>query len=371
MAILYGKQWSRAEIQQNIPDMSQVAPIRRSTLREGRAEGVDVVDIATGSGFQFTVLPGRALDISHASYRGIPLCWRTFVGEVAAPYYEPQGSGWQRTAFGGLMSTGGLFTMGSPSVDQGEALGHHGRVSNIPASNVWADSAWEGERYRLWVRGKVAEAAAIGTNLVMTREISTELGASHLTIRDHIENRAFARVEHMMLYHFNIGFPLLSSNARLLVNSEHVEPRDADSIAGLEHWDRFEPPLAGRPHQLFYHKLRPDSEGKAHVLLAGMTDYAEGPMAVYLSYTHETLPWFTNWKCMTAGDYVTGIEPSNAWVEGRATERAAGRLRFLEAWESVDYEVEFGVLAGLHAINEFSEAHNLPRFDAGSSQGKV
>ncbi|MBA3873006.1 MAG: aldose 1-epimerase family protein [Chloroflexota bacterium] len=363
MPMLYGKEWSREEIQQYTADMSQLAYVRRFMLREGRAEGVDAADIATGSGFQFTALPGRALDISHASYRGIPFCWRTSTSEVAASYYEPEGAAWHRTAFGGLMSTGGLSTMGSPSVDAGEALGHHGRASNIPASNVWADAAWEGDTYRLWVRGKVAEAEALGTHLVMTREISTELGASHFTIRDRVENRTFKRKEHMMLYHFNIGFPLLSANARLVTNSEHIEPRGDHSKAEFKRWDRFEPPLVDRPHQLFYHKLRPDHEGKVHVILAGMPDYAEGPIAVYLSFTYETLPWFVNWKSMIAGDYVTGIEPANAWVEGRAAEREAGRLRFLEPWESVDYEVQFGVLAGLPAINEFAEAHDLPRLN--------
>ena len=364
MKPLFGTQWSRDEIQRYVSDPGQLASIRRSTLREGRAEGIDTVDIATGSGFQFTVLPGRGMDISQASFRGIPLCWRTAVGEVAAPYFEPKGFGWQRSAFGGLMSTGGLSSMGSPSVDNGIELGIHGRISNLPASNVWADAGWDGDRYRLWVRGKVQEAEALGTNLVLTREISTELGASHFTIRDRVENCTFAKVEHMMLYHFNVGFPLLSAATRLLVDSERVEPRDGDSALGLAHWDRFEPPFAGRPHQLFYHQLRPDAEGKAHVLLVGMPDYAEGPVAAYLSYTHETLPWFANWKSMAAGNYVTGIEPANAWVEGRAAERGAGRLRFLEPWEAVDYEVEFGVLIGRTAIDEFAEAHGLPRYDA-------
>ena len=350
-----------SRIQRYVPDLSQLARLQRATLGEGRADGVDAVEVSTGSGFQFTVLPGRGLDISHASYRGIPLCWRAYAGEVAAPYYEPEGLGWQRSAFGGLMSTGGLSTMGAPSEDGGETLGIHGRISNTPATNVWADAAWEGDDYRLWVRGKVAEAMALGTNLVLTREISTELGASHLTIRDRVENRTFTRSEHMMLYHFNVGFPLLSETTRLLVDSEQVEPRDDDSVAGLDRWDRFEPPQAGRPHQLFYHRLRPDSDGKAHVLLAGMQDYADGPLAVYLSYTHETLPWFINWKCMAAGDYVTGIEPANAWVQGRAAEREAGRLRFLEPWGAAEYEVTFGVLAGTQAINEFAEAHRLPR----------
>ncbi|HZY49002.1 MAG TPA: aldose 1-epimerase family protein [Devosia sp.] len=363
MTSLFGKQWTREEIQLYVPDLSQLAPIRRSTLREGRAEGIDTVEIATGSGFQFTVLPGRGMDISHASFRGIPLCWRTYAGDVAAPYYEAPAFGWNRSAFGGLMSTGGLSAMGSPSTDNGAELGIHGRIGNIPATNVWADSGWDGDRYRMWVRGKIAEAEALGGNQVLTREISTELGSSRFTIRDTVENRTHARAEHMMLYHFNIGFPLLSSQSRLLVDSEKVEPRDTDSRAGLGSWDRFDPPQAGRPHQLFYHKLRPDADGRAHVVLAGMPERPEGPLAVYLSYTHDTLPWFVNWKCMSAGDYVTGIEPANAWVEGRATERAAGRLRFLEPWETVHYEVEFGVLSGAAAINEFAEAHQLPRYD--------
>ena len=148
-----------------------------------------------------------------------------------------------------------------------------------------------------------------------------------------------------------------------ITDSEAIIPRDDHSKANFDRWDRFEGPQVGRPHQLFYHKLRPDHEGKAHIMLAGMPDYAEGPIAVYLSFTHDTLPWFTNWKSMIAGDYVTGIEPSNAWVEGRAAEREAGRLRFLEAWEAVEYEVQFGVLAGLQAINEYAEAHGLPRLN--------
>jgi hypothetical protein len=322
---------------------------------------VDIIEIATGSGFQFTIVPGRGLDIARASYKGIPLCWRSRAGEANAAFFEPDGLGWLWGAFGGLMSTGGLTTMGSPSVDQGQALGIHGRASYIPASNVWADADWEGERYRLWVRGKVVEAAALGPDLALTREISTEMGASHVVIRDTVENRTHQRVEHMMLYHFNIGFPVLSETARLLVDSKAVTPRDSDSAAGLERWDRFDAPLAGRPHQLFYHEVRPDSDGKAHAVLVGMQQ--DQPLAVYLSYTHTTLPWLVNWKCMQAGDYVTGIEPANAWVEGRAVEREAGRLSFLEPWEKVSYAVEFGVLAGKDEINAFVARHHLP--DAG------
>jgi hypothetical protein len=339
--------------------MDQIASVRPAVLRGGRAEGVEVVEVVTGSGFQFTVIPSRGLDIAHASYNGIPLCWRSYTGDVAAPFFEAEGMGWLRGAFGGLMSTGGLNYMGAPSLDKGTELGIHGRASYLPASNVWADAEWECDTYRLWVRGKVTESASLGTHLVLTREISTEMGAARFVIRDTVENRTFERVEHMMLYHFNFGFPVLSDSTRLVVNSLEAIPRDSDSVPGLENWDSFGPPLNGRPHQLFYHRVQPDHQGKAHVMLLGMRNLASEPLAIYLSYTHDTLPWLINWKCLQTGNYVTGIEPANAWVQGRAEERAAGRLRFLEPWQQVSYEVEFGVLPDRVAITAYAEEHQL------------
>ena len=358
MPQLFGKQFSRRAIQQHVPDPAQIASVQRAMLREGHAEGVEIVTFRTGSGFEFTAAPGRALDIVSASFQGIPLYWHAFPGPTHAAHFEPPGMGWLRGYAGGLLTTGGLTFMGSPSTDQGEELGIHGRISYVPANNVWADAAWDGDDYQLWTRGNVAESAALGPHVVMSREISSTMGASHFTIRDTVENRTHYPVEHMMLYHFNIGYPVLSESSRLLMNSDEVVGRDEISNSAIDSWDRFEPPLAGRDHQLFYHRLKPDSDGKAHVVLLGMQDTT--PLAIYLSYSHDPLPWFANWKCMQAGDYVTGLEPANAWVEGRAVEREAGRLRFLEPWESKYYEVGFGVLHGKDAITTFIVDHALP-----------
>jgi hypothetical protein len=355
---LFGRNFTRSQLQTYVADPRQIAQVQRATLREGRAEGVDVVRVVTGSGFEFMVVPGRGLDIVSASYNGIPLGWRALPGEVNAAFFEPEDMGWMRGYVGGLLTTGGLTYMGSPSIDNGESLGIHGRISYVPASNVWADTSWDGDCYKLWVRGHVTEAAALGPNLVMTREISTEMGANSFTIRDTVENRTFDTTPHMMLYHFNIGFPVLSESSILLADSEKIVGRDAVSNESIDNWNRFDAPQAGRDHHLFYHTLKPDTDGRTHVALVGMQ--VQEPLGIYLSYKHDTLPWLANWKCLQFGNYVTGIEPCNAWVEGRATEREAGRLRFLGPWESVSYEVEFGVLVGKQAIQAFVSEHRLP-----------
>lgn len=359
MPKLYGRDWTRAEIQQYVPNLDQIAGVRPSTLRGGRADGVEAVDVTTGSGFEFTVTPGRGMDISRARYNGINLGWRSRTGEVNAAFFEPPDMGWSRGVVGGLLTTGGLTYMGSPSVDNGEALGIHGRASYIPASNVTADAAWDGDDYKMRVRGKVSEVAMMGPEVVLTREISTAMGAKSFTIRDEVENRTYIRVEHMVLYHFNFAFPILTENTRLIVNSLEVTPRDPDSVAFFDRHDRFEKPEVARPHRLYYHRVKPDADGMAHSML--LNEVGGKPLAVYLSYTEAVLPWLINWKCMQAGDYVTSMEPANAWVAGRAEERAAGRLHFLEPWEKVNYEITFGVLDGDAEIDAFIAQHGMKR----------
>ena len=69
--------------------------------------------------------------------------------------------------------------------DENGSHGLHGRVSYIPAKNVWVDNRWEGNRYMLWAQGKVTETAALGENLCRTRRVWTELGAKKPPYRRH------------------------------------------------------------------------------------------------------------------------------------------------------------------------------------------
>ncbi len=84
MPEIFGKPLSRHEIQQLVPDPSQIASVQRATLSDGRAAGVEIVTFRTGSGLEFVAAPGRALDILSASYQGIPLYWHAFPGPTHA-----------------------------------------------------------------------------------------------------------------------------------------------------------------------------------------------------------------------------------------------------------------------------------------------
>src|SRR5579862_409557 len=128
MAYLYGRDYTRGELLERVGDISQVARAKPYRLAEGHEEGVLAVDVATGSGLEYTVLASRGLDISSAHYCGRSLAWRSATSDQHPAYFEAEERGWLRSFYGGLVLTCGLTWMGAHCTDEGRPLGLHGRV---------------------------------------------------------------------------------------------------------------------------------------------------------------------------------------------------------------------------------------------------
>src|SRR5258708_11179961 len=136
MPRLFGREWTRGELTQRVGDMSRIAGIRASRLEGGRADGVRALDFTCGDGLRFTVLPDRCMDIPTLEYRGVPLVWAARNGIVAPSYFEPEGSAWLRSFFGGLFTTCGLTQAGQPCVDGDEHLALPLPSATPPAADV-------------------------------------------------------------------------------------------------------------------------------------------------------------------------------------------------------------------------------------------
>jgi hypothetical protein len=356
---LAGRNDATPDLRTYVGDMSQMARVKPYRLVEGHEDGLLAVDVITGSGLEFTVLPGRGMDIGDARFNGKSLAWRSPTGDKHAAFYEPQGDGWLRSFAGGLLTTCGLTWMGASCEDEGRELGLHGRVSHIPATNVDWDSFWDGENPVLSVSGKVREALVFGENIQLTRSIIT-LGENRILIEDIVENLGFVTTPHMILYHINIGYPVLNENARFVAPSKAVKPRDSDAEAGKDNWHQMQPPTLGYKAQVFFHEMEPDADGSVIAAVVN-PDNADGePKGVYVRYSPEELPCFTQWKMMDCGTYVVGMEPGNAWVMGRDVERKEGRLQFLEPGEIREYRLEIGVITQHDQIAELKEAAQHP-----------
>jgi hypothetical protein len=170
----------KTEIQQYIGNQSQLGGTRHYTLSDGWGKSLRCIDINSGSGLQYTVLPDRGMDISLASFKGTNLVYITSNGETNPAFYEPENFGWLRTFTGGLLTTCGLTYLGAPVIDEGEQLGLHGRYSTIPAKQVVDLSDWMGNEYHIKVKGTVEEGHIFGNKLRLVREIGTVVGQNRI-----------------------------------------------------------------------------------------------------------------------------------------------------------------------------------------------
>ena len=352
MTTLFGREYSRRELLDRVGDMSQLAGARKAELVEGMERGSDLIEVFNASGLCFSVVPGRALDIASAHYKGMSLCFRSSTGDVGPAFYEPQGNGWLRGFFGGLTVSCGMTFTGHPEVDpeeENEELGLHGRLAFLPAKNVVANAGWEGEQYVVRIHGKMREAVVFGTNLELTREISTVLGEKSIHIYDRIENLSVDPSPLMFVYHCNPGFPVLDSGTRLLINSEKTTEWLEDREVGPEVYQVAKGPGDDDGDDVFVHRPIADGNGNVHV---GLVNDGLG-LGLYWKFPIAEIPLVNQWQHFHRGTYVTGVEPGNVSMLGRAWNRREGYLNYIQPGEVREFHMEIGVLDGGEEIGEF------------------
>ena len=310
MTTLFGRNYSRRELEQRVGHLSQIAGVRLMQLQEGREAGVRIADVRSGSGLRFQISLDRGMDISVAEYKGMSLAWRSPQGDVHPGHFDPKALGWLKSFPGGLMTGCGLTSAGAPCVDAGEELGIHGRLSNLPASNIQVKTEWDGDRCVFKVSGIMRENVIFKDNLVLSRTIEVELGKSIITLRDKVVNEGFRQSPLMMLYHINLGWPLLDDGADLHLNAQSMKPRDSEAEKGSASATKIPSPIPGYKEQVFHHDLIADGNGFA----SGMLANRKLGLSVFVQYRHKELPRFIQWKMVGEGEYVLGFEPASCLV---------------------------------------------------------
>jgi len=343
---LYGRKWTRRQLEARVGRLEQIGGVRRFRWIEGPETGVEQIQVRTGAGLAYYVSPSRCLDISLAEYGGVPISWQSANGDVHPAYYDTREAEWLRTAVGGLLMTCGLSQVGSSCEDEGEALGVHGRAHHLAARQVVAEGRWEGDEYNMRVSGVIEETSIFGSRLRLTREIRSCLGENRLAMKDMVENIGFCSAPHMLLYHFNFGFPLLAEGTEFEFPSECVVPRDEGTL--VEDFDQWQAPDPAYKERVYYHEDLVSPDGWATALIRNPRfplgiGLGACSLTVRLMWSTRWLPRLVEWKMSGAGVHVLGIEPANCYVEGRAAERSRGTLTILEPGETRTYELALSV----------------------------
>lgn len=326
----------RTDLLKHIGNQAQLGGTRHYVLTDGSSRNLRGIDVNSGSGLQYTILPDRGMDISLASYKGINLVYLTCSGETHPAYFEPENFGWLRTFTAGLLTTCGLTYLGAPVTDGNEQLGLHGRYSTIPAKQVADLSEWVGDEYRIKIRGTVEEASMFGHKLRLVRQIETTQGQNSLRITDTVTNFGSAPSPFTILYHINLGFPLLSEDAELLIEPLHTEPKTDHAHSGIKEFRKMLPPTEGFQEMVYTHTMKGDGNGETSATLLNK----KLGMALSIKFNIKQLPYLLQWKMMGQGEYALGLEPSNVPLKNRSELRDENILPVLQPGESTCNSIE-------------------------------
>jgi hypothetical protein len=331
----------KSELLKRIGNLAQIAYARPYTLVDGWVGNMRAIDVNTGSGLVYTVLPDRGMDISHASYKGINLVFQTNNFETHPAFFEPEGIGWLRTFAGGLLTTCGSTYLGPPGDDNGEKLGLHGRYSTIPAKQVNVHSDWIGEEYQIKLEGIVEEGHIFGDKIRTRRCIESLAGKNIIKITDTITNFGFKPSPFTVLYHINLGFPLLSEDAVLNIDSRKIMARDEVYSNEIKEYSAFLPPQPDYKERVFTHIVNADKNGFSTVKL--VNPKLAGGVSLQIRFDAKELPYCTQWKMLGFGEYVLGIEPCNVPCKNRKTLRDENLLAELQPQETKVIRLEIGI----------------------------
>ena len=351
---LHEREMDREDLERLTGDTAAAGGIREVVLANGPERSVRALEFRTGTGLAFDVLVDRAMDLGAAEFRGQSIAWRAAVGVQRPGLRESGGDpsmAWMRSV-NGLLATGGLDHISSPqAVDASQynlpsrpkiSHGLHGRVTEIPARLIGFGEQWQEGRCTLWAEGEIRQAALFAENLELRRRIESDLGGNEIRIRDTVRNRGFDSTPHMMLYHFNFGWPLLEAGASIEAPVLGTRWRTPEYSGQSPAWNVIEEPGPGANEQVFEQVLAADGDGLRTVCLL---NWRLG-VGIEMEWSARQLPCFYQWMLLRAGVNVLGLEPATHHIEGDQAARDDGSMIWLEHGEERCYNIRLRVLAG-------------------------
>ncbi|MDT0164886.1 DUF4432 family protein [Actinotalea sp. AC32] len=262
-----------------------------------RADGRRTVAVRLAGGLAFEVLPDRGLDLGATWWGSTPVAWRSM-----HPVDPGPGHGWESRFLGGLLATCGPDNIGPPRGSSGQ----HGTHHLTPATDVHWSRRTTDEGVEVTVRGVVAHTTFDGPRVLVEREVVASTGSAAVEVRDVVRNVGDHAVGVPLLYHVNLGAPLLRPGARLEVAADDVVVREPlppgrDPLVTPDPGRGLEPVVAEHV-----------GVRGARATLVGDDDHPD----VVVTWTGATLPRLCTWSWPARGAYVLGVEPTNAPLFG-------------------------------------------------------
>ncbi len=307
----------------------QTLGVEEMRLTGGKADGMRMLYVRNGKGLEFWVSVDRCADISRLSFKGDNYSYISPCGYVSPQYYDAKGLGFLKSFTAGFCTTCGLTGVGSPCVDDGEEVPLHGTISNTPCENIGHWIADDG----IHIKAQVRDARIFSHKLMLEREYIVSLEKNEITMHDTVTNIGDTVSPLEVMYHCNMGYPLLDENTVITIPSTKVMHRTEGREVELSECLAVTTPQSGIDEACYYHTLSGETE---------VTMYNPGiKKGLKMSFNADEIPYFTQWKMLGEYDYVMGLEPGNCNPDGRDVMRKNGTLEFLKPGEKREFNLKF------------------------------
>ncbi|MDY2727387.1 MAG: DUF4432 family protein [Candidatus Onthovivens sp.] len=311
---------------------SQLYSVEEVTLHNGKREGTRLLIVKNKVGLEMRINLDRCFDICGLSLKSTNLCYISPNNIVNSKYYDNKGLGFLKSFTAGFLTTCGLTQVGSPNNDLGEDLPLHGTISNTPVDHY----LYEITNEAIILKGIILDEGIFSHKLKLIRVITISLNENIFTIKDLVENRGDEKTPLEILYHMNLGYPLLDENLILEIPSSEVNFRDKEAEK-YRNYLEVENPQKGFVERCYYHYFSTD-------LISVKAYNPKIKKGVKISYDKTQLPFFTERKLNGVRDYVLGLEPGNCLPDGRNVMREKGLLSYIDSKEIKEFELKIELL---------------------------
>lgn len=327
--------------------------VHHGVMTSGKSAGVEVCVIDTGKA-QVVVLPSRGMAVWQIRTGDVDFGWRSPVDGPVHPSLVPvcdsDGLGWLE-GFDELVVRCGLESNGAPEKDDQGCLRYplHGRLGNLPATSLAVEvNVATGQ---LALVGDCIESKLFFKRLRLRARIAVTAQSADVHLIDEVTNELSAPATAQMLYHINVGVPLLGAGAKVLAPIARLAPKNELSAGEVDHWNQMPAPQAGYTERVYFAQLACDQHGKT----AAMLRSPDGGSGLGVAIDTKTLPYFILWKntAAEADGYVVGLEPATNFPNARSREAAQGRVVHLPAGETVRFEVTLHPLGTDQEVADF------------------
>ena len=300
---------------------------------DGPARGQRRLEIDTPGGLSATVVVDRALDLLSLRFRGHNIGWRSAARarHPVTDLEEEDGLGLMRS-FDGLLVTCGLDHAGLPERRDASSLHYPPRAQTVhPLHGRLPSAGVTLRRYSIdaiagciSIEAEIHQAGTFTEVLTLTRRLDIGLFEPVIRIRDTVRNDGYRPTVHRLLYHVNVGYPLLDEASRLYGDGWALAARLDDSGAVpaddlIEQVD-----VDATPEHAF-----------------GIENGNSG-LFVELATDSATLPLTALWRAFQSGVFALGIEPQTDGDDLRGNTLNAGEQR--------NYQLDIGV--GLRDVSQ-------------------